>query len=99
KGKLELQAQSDAMELTALKDIQIASVDGKLVLSSTKEVWIGAGGSYLRITPSGIENVTPGDINERCVFWSVTGAGGMNVPLPTFPESRLDMPASQSISL
>ncbi|MFL9927185.1 DUF2345 domain-containing protein, partial [Herbaspirillum lusitanum] len=69
KGKVELQAQNDAMELTALKDIQIASVDGKLVLSSTKEVWIGAGGSYIRITASGIENVTLGEIYERCAYW------------------------------
>jgi hypothetical protein len=50
RGKIRIQAQSDELDISALKDITITSTDGKLVLSAKKEVWIGAGGSYLRIT-------------------------------------------------
>lgn len=62
KGKVEIQAQSDEMALAALKDITITSTDGRLVLSAAKEVWIGAGGSYIRINGNSIENGTPGVI-------------------------------------
>ena len=79
KGKVEIQAQGDEMLLTALKDLKIASVDGKVILSAEKEVWLGAGGSYIRITPEGIENGTPGDILEKCAFWNKPGPASMRM--------------------
>lgn len=69
KGKVEIQAQGDEMVLTALKDLTITSTNGKLVLSAAKEVWIGAGGSYIKINGACIENSTPGDILEKCASW------------------------------
>jgi type VI secretion system secreted protein VgrG len=80
KGKVEIQAQSDAMALSALKDVTITSTDGRLVLSAEKEIWIGAGGSYIRITPDLIENGTPGKILEKCASWDKPGAASMRVP-------------------
>ncbi|MGO4815528.1 DUF2345 domain-containing protein, partial [Cupriavidus sp. 2MCAB6] len=88
KGKVEIQAQSDEMHLTALKDLKIISVDGKLILSAEKEVWLGAGGSYIRITPEGIENGTPGDILEKCAFWDKPGPASMSIPLPGLPGEK-----------
>jgi len=80
KGKVEIQAQSDAIALSALKDVTITSTDGRLVLSAEKEIWIGAGGSYIRITPDLIENGTPGQILEKCASWDKPGAASMRVP-------------------
>jgi type VI secretion system secreted protein VgrG len=85
KGKVEIQAQGDEMALSALKDLTISSTDGKLVLTAAKEVWIGAGGSYIRINAERIENGTPGDIIEKCAVWSKTSANSSNVPLPLLP--------------
>src|SRR5204862_434972 len=79
KGKVEIQAQSDELNLTALKDLKVISVDGKLILSAKTEVWIGVGGSYIRITPERIENGTPGDIYEKCAAWDKKGAASMQV--------------------
>jgi type VI secretion system secreted protein VgrG len=73
KGKVEIQAQGDEMALAALRDVSITSTEGKLVLSAAKEVWIGAGGSYIRISGERIENGTPGDILEKCAFWGKSG--------------------------
>ena len=69
RGKIRIQAQSDELDISALKDITITSTDGKLVLSAKNEVWIGAGGSYLRITPCNITNATPGDYIEKAASW------------------------------
>ena len=72
-GKVDVQAQNDAMALSALKDVTITSVDGRLVLSAAKEVWIGADGSYIKINGSRIENATSGDILEKCAAWDKQG--------------------------
>lgn len=87
KGMVDIQAQSDAMNLAALQDLSIISTDGKLILSAGKEVWIGAGGSYIRITPQGIENGTPGDILEKCAAWDKQGANSMRIK-PSFPPPK-----------
>lgn len=80
KGKVEIQAQGDAMALSALKDVTITSSSGKLVLSADKEIWIGAGGSYIRITAEKIENGTSGQILEKCSSWDKLGAASMHLP-------------------
>ncbi|SIT46303.1 Rhs element Vgr protein [Paraburkholderia piptadeniae] len=89
KGKVEIQAQSDEMALAALKDITISSTDGKIILNAAKEVWIGAGGSYIRINGSGIVNATPGKILEKCASWNKPGADSKRVPLPTMPQGNV----------
>ena len=80
KGKVEIQAQGDAMALSALKDVTITSFDGKVVLSADKEIWIGVGGSYIRITAEKIENGTSGQILEKCASWDKLGASSMHLP-------------------
>ncbi|RKP43442.1 type VI secretion system Vgr family protein [Trinickia fusca] len=83
KGQVEIQAQNDAMALTALKDLTITSSDGKITLAASKEIWIGAGGSYIKINGSQIENGTSGQILERGASWSKESAANMNYPLPS----------------
>lgn len=75
RGKVAIQAQNDAMALSALKDLSIASVDGKLILSAKNEVWIGAAGSYIRINSTRIESGTPGDILEKGAAWQKRAPG------------------------
>ncbi|CAB3732352.1 hypothetical protein LMG22037_05698 [Paraburkholderia phenoliruptrix] len=82
KGKVEVKALSDEMTLAALKDVTITSTEGKLVLSADKEIWIGAGGSYIKITPDGIENGTTGKILEKCAAWDKPGPASMRIPSP-----------------
>jgi type VI secretion system secreted protein VgrG len=80
KGKVEIQAQGDALALSALNDVTITSSSGKLVLSADKEIWIGAGGSYIRITADTIENGTSGQILEKCKSWDKLAASSMRLP-------------------
>ena len=61
KGKVEIQAQSDDMALTADKNVMMTSANGRLDISAKEEILLKAGGSYIRITPLGIEEGTLGD--------------------------------------
>jgi len=101
KGKVAIQAQTDELTLAALKDVTITSSDGKLVLSAAKEVWIGAGGSYIRIDANRIENGTPGDILEKCASWNKPGPASAQIStaLPnSLPAERLMLSLAASPS-
>ncbi|MFM0200392.1 type VI secretion system tip protein TssI/VgrG [Paraburkholderia fungorum] len=84
KGKVEVQAQDDAMELAALKDLTVSSTDGRIIIEAKQEVWIGAGGSFVCINGSGIVNATTGKILEKCATWSKTGPDSTLRPLQSF---------------
>lgn len=96
KGKVDIQSQGDALALAALKDVTITSTNGKLILTAKDEVWIGAGGSYIKINGNRIENGTPGDILEKCASWSKTGAASQSVGAQTLPSSDLKLCAFRS---
>jgi type VI secretion system secreted protein VgrG len=89
KGKVEIHAQTDELKLAALKNLTITSTDGKLILSASKEVWIGADGSYIKITNTGIVNGTPGDIIEKCATWNTAGANSMRLAPPKLSTGDL----------
>ncbi|AOI98663.1 type VI secretion system Vgr family protein [Burkholderia sp. LA-2-3-30-S1-D2] len=89
KGPIDIQAQSGPASLVGLQDVKIESADGRLILTAAKEVWIGAGGSYISIKGGLIENVTTGQILEKCGNWDKpAGASGtIRDPLQTTPVS------------
>jgi len=87
-GKVRIEAQSDEMTLAALNDVAITSTDGRIVLNASKEIWLGVGGSYIRITGQGIENATTGQILEKSAKWSKSAAASMRVPLPDLPGTK-----------
>jgi type VI secretion system secreted protein VgrG len=60
KGAVEIQAQSDNIELIAEKVIKIISAKKSIEIAAKDEVLITAGGSYIRINKAGIEEGTPG---------------------------------------
>jgi len=85
KGKVEVQAQSDGIDIAALRDITITSTDGKIIINAAKEIWIGAGGSYIQINAEGIENGTPGCILEKTSLWGKEPGVSMTKPMPDLP--------------
>jgi type VI secretion system secreted protein VgrG len=87
KGRVEIQAQSDEMALTALKDFTITSTDGRIILNAAKEIWIGAGGSYIQINCGGIINGSRGPILEKTSFWNKVAPEPMQMPMPLLPAS------------
>ena len=51
-------------------------------ITAAKEVWIGAGGSYIQINGSGIINGSPGPILEKA------HRGTFRARMPSIPEFR-----------
>ncbi|MFM0018218.1 type VI secretion system Vgr family protein [Paraburkholderia azotifigens] len=89
RGAWVAQAQSGPMSLAALGDVTVSSTDGRIVITASKEVWIGAGGSYVQINGSGITNGSPGPILEKTPSWDKPGADVKRMPLPAMPVTPL----------
>jgi len=52
-GKVDIQAQHDAMTLAALKDVTVTSSADTITVAAKNGVLLAAGGGYLKIHPSG----------------------------------------------
>ncbi|TDR27044.1 DUF2345 domain-containing protein, partial [Hydromonas duriensis] len=61
KGAVEIQAQSDEMHIIAEKVMKLISTKSKIEIVAKDEILMTAGGSYIRINSSGIEEGTPGN--------------------------------------
>ncbi len=60
KGKVEIQAQSDDLDVVAEKILKLISAKERIHISAPKEILLTAGKSYIKIDPSGVESGTDG---------------------------------------
>ncbi|KVD81505.1 type IV secretion protein Rhs [Burkholderia ubonensis] len=81
KGPVELQAQSDAMSLVAEKDVNVASVSGKVNLSAAKEIIVESGGAFIKIADGNITLGGPGDLFLKVITIQKQGAASMQTSL------------------
>jgi type VI secretion system secreted protein VgrG len=69
KGKVQIQAQSDTLDIAAQKDALFRSTDGRVVIEAGTEILLKCGQSYLSLTPANIINSTAGDYVEKAASW------------------------------
>jgi type VI secretion system secreted protein VgrG len=66
-GKVEIQAQNDALDLLAQKQLTIASQEDKVLITAKKELLLNCGGSYIRLSEAGIEMGTAKNVLMKCI--------------------------------
>lgn len=86
KGKIEIQAQSDAILATAQKDIEIRSAEGKVEISANSELVLTCGGAYIKLSGGNIELGCPGNILLKSANVQKMGAASLNVAPKVFPR-------------
>ncbi|MBP4045183.1 type VI secretion system Vgr family protein, partial [Chromobacterium violaceum] len=87
KGKVQVQAQSDAMELTADKDVTITSCKERVTVTAKEEILLTSGGAYIRLKGGNIEVHAPGAVSVKGASHNLSGPDQMNPTLPQFPNS------------
>ncbi|WP_272690369.1 type VI secretion system Vgr family protein [Providencia sp. PROV152] len=87
KGRVEIQAQSDEMHLTSLKDMTVTSTGGKTVVAAKDELLLTCGGAYIRLKGGQIEYGSPSNQMVKATNWVVEGPASMDVTHPQFPQS------------
>ncbi|WCM21160.1 type VI secretion system tip protein VgrG [Paraburkholderia bryophila] len=90
KGKVEIQAHSDNIELTAQKTVKLLSATEKIEAAAKQEILLTSGGAYIRIKDGNIEIHAPGKIDIKGSQHSFTGPADMSYALPSLPLSADD---------
>ncbi|WP_147474998.1 DUF2345 domain-containing protein, partial [Pseudomonas amygdali] len=89
KGKIELQAQSDAMELTAQQKVMITSTAAGIEIAAQEGILLTSGGGYIRIKDGNIEIHAPGTIDVKGAKKTFSGPAQLNRDHPAWPESSV----------
>ncbi|QEL54129.1 type VI secretion system Vgr family protein [Chromobacterium paludis] len=93
KGKVQVQAQSDAMEITADKDVTITSCKDRIEVKAQKEILLTAGGAYFRIADGNIEVHAPGTVSVKGASHDLSGPASLNAPMPELKVKMCEMRA------
>jgi type VI secretion system secreted protein VgrG len=90
KGKVQIQAQSDGMELMSLRDMVVSSSDGEVMVTGRKGVTIGDGsGAYIKLSGGKITLGSPaGEVEVRGNL-SVDDADGGSFKFPAWFQAPL----------
>jgi type VI secretion system secreted protein VgrG len=90
KGKVQIQAQGDAMELMALRNVAVSSSTGEVIITGSKGITLGDGsGAYVKIANGKIEIASPsGQIEIKGNLNTADPAGG-NFPFPNWSDVPL----------
>jgi type VI secretion system secreted protein VgrG len=88
KGKVQIQAQGDDLELLALKNVTISSSSEEITITASKGITLGDGaGGYIRIASGRIEIASPtGRIDVKGDL-EVNDAAGGNFNFPSWTDS------------
>ncbi|KVO85438.1 type VI secretion protein ImpA [Burkholderia ubonensis] len=89
KGKVEIQAQSDNVEMTAQKTVKVLSSTATVEIAADKGIMLTSGGAYIRIQGGNIEIHAPGKVDVKGAQHLFNGPANMSYPLPPLPTGEL----------
>ncbi|KML55149.1 hypothetical protein VL15_19880 [Burkholderia cepacia] len=83
KGKVEIQAQSDNVEVTAQKAVKVVSATDRIEIAADQGILLTSGGAYIRIKDGNVEVHAPGKIDVKGASHTFAGPASMGYPLPS----------------
>ncbi len=86
-GKIELQAQDDAIEAIARKVIKLISTEDKIEITSPKEIVLTAGGSQIKINGGGVMVTTGGKFECKAGQHSFIGGAKIFYEIHELPKA------------
>ncbi|WP_369063285.1 type VI secretion system Vgr family protein [Burkholderia gladioli] len=89
KGKVEVQAHSDNIEVTAQKTVKVLSAAENIEVAAKQEILLTSGGAYIRIKDGNIEIHAPGQVDVKGGQHAFSGPAQMSYPLPLLPLNHL----------
>ncbi|KVP96834.1 type VI secretion protein [Burkholderia ubonensis] len=89
KGKVEIQAHSDNIELTAQKTVKVLSAAEKVEVAASQGILLTSGGAYIRIQDGNIEIHAPGKIDFKGAQHAFNGPTSGTYDLPALPKGDL----------
>ncbi|MGQ7933541.1 type VI secretion system Vgr family protein [Paraburkholderia sp. D1E] len=87
KGKLEIQAQNDALDLFASKQLHIASANEDVLIAGRSKAVVTSGGACIKIENGNVEIICPGDFRIKAASFRFEGPQSFGTPTPVLPQS------------
>ncbi len=87
KGKIQVQAQSNEIEITAEKQIVLTSVKQYIQVQAKDHLTLTSGGAYIKISKGNIEIHAPGKVSIKGTDIKLSGPASMNANLSALPKS------------
>ncbi len=85
KGKVQIQAQSDEMELTSQQNMTITSSEGHVVLQASKSVTLSDGaGAYIKLENGSVTIGSPAKVAIKMANFQWSGPDSIKGNLPSF---------------
>ncbi|WP_180178933.1 type VI secretion system Vgr family protein [Acinetobacter sp. YH12041] len=88
KGKVELQAQNDGMDIIARKGIKTISTEDQIEITAAKEIVLTAGGSQVEISSAGILPMTGGQFEMKAGQHQFLSGEKVMHDIPYLPASH-----------
>lgn len=85
-GKVDVQAQGDALNVQALKDVTVTSNSGSVTVNASKELTLVCNGAYIKISGGNIELGCPGNILLKAANVQKMGAANLNLSPQELPK-------------
>ncbi|MDR6478405.1 type VI secretion system secreted protein VgrG [Burkholderia sp. OAS925] len=92
KGKVEVQAHADDIELTAQKTMKLLAATAMIEAAAKQEILLTSGGAYIRLKGGDIEIHAPGIVDIKGSQHSFNGPVRKNYPLPNWPQPETQGP-------
>lgn len=91
KGKVQIEAQADGMELLSMHDMSISSADGQITMTGKQGVTIGDGsGAYLKLSGGKVMLGSPAGEIELRGDLVVSPPGGANFAFPQWADAPVE---------
>ncbi|RZG82444.1 type VI secretion system tip protein TssI/VgrG [Acinetobacter pittii] len=98
-GKVEIQAQGDALDVIARKGVQITSTEDTVYITSPTEINLTANGSQVKLNGSGIFPVTGGKLEVKAGQHLFMGGGKVDVKVPKLKELNVTKKYSNKLDV
>lgn len=85
-GKVDVQAQGDALNVQALKDVTVTSNSGNVTVNASKALTLVCNGAYIKISGGNIELGCPGNILLKAANVQKMGAANLNLTPQELPK-------------
>lgn len=91
KGKVEIQAQNNAMEIYADKNLKILSSMDRIEIAAQKEILLTSGNAYIKIADGNILIHAPGMVETKAATHPHSGPASMNYDYRSYDPGKDEM--------
>ncbi len=89
KGKIQMQAQSGEIEITADQAIKMTAINKDVTMLAPKDITMTSGGGYVKLGGGNIDIHAPGMVSIKCAKLVIEGPVSLGVAAQTFPQSQI----------